>query len=224
MADPTTGEAHRIREYFGDASWRPSGGRDMLVAERRELVEQLVRATLSPLAQLTVCDVGCGSGSDLDRWRSLGVAEERLFGTELVDERAEAARRALPQASIAHVEGFDIPFPDESFDLVTATLVLSTIRDRADRRALVEEMWRVTGRGGLLAIYDFRFRKPWNHNVLAVSGGELASAVRPADAEYRLAPFLPLLDASLRLPGAVRPAVVGLLPRTHRLWAWSRAR
>lgn len=224
MADPTTGEAHRIRSYFGEASWRPSGGREMLVAERRQLVEQLVRATLPPLARLTVCDVGCGRGWDLERWRSLGVAEDRLFGTELVDERADAARRALPAASIARVEGFEIPFADGSFDLVTASLVLSSIQDPAGRQALLAEMWRVTRKGGLLAVYDFRWRKPWNRNVLAVSGAELASALRTPDAEYRLAPFLPLLDLSLRLPAAARSALVRVLPRTHRLWAWTRAR
>ncbi len=224
MADPTTGEAQRIRSYFGEASWRPSGGREMLVAERRQLVEQLVRATLPPFATLTVCDVGCGRGSDLERWRSLGVAEERLFGTELLDDRAEAARRALPGASIAQVEGFEIPFPDGSFDLVTASLVLSSIRDRAGRAALVAEMWRVTRPGGMLAIYDFRWRKPWNRNVLAVSGSELAAALRPPNGEYRLAPFLPLLDAALKLPGPLSAGLVGGLPRTHRLWAWTRPR
>jgi SAM-dependent methyltransferase len=220
MADPTTGEAHRIREYFGEASWRPSGGRNMLVAERRELVEQLVRATLPPLAGLTVCDVGCGRGSDLERWHSLGVAEERLFGTELVNERAEAARRALPGASIARVEGFEIPFPDESFDLVCASLVLSTIRDRPGREQLLAEMRRVTRSGGLLAIYDFRVRKPWNRNVVAMSRSELAPTLGPPDSEFRLGPFLPLLDSALRLPAGLRGPTIRLLPRTHRLWVW----
>ena len=224
MADPTTGEANRIRSYFGEASWRPSGGRELLVAERRQLVEQLVRATQPPLGELTVCDVGCGRGWDLERWRSLGVTEDRLSGTELIGERADAARRALPGASIARVEGFEIPFADESFDLVTASLVLSSIRDRAGRRALLAEMWRVTRRGGVLAIYDFRWRKPWNPNVLGVSDSELASALRPPNAEYRLAPFLPLLDASVRLPRPLASALVAVLPRTHRLWAWTRPR
>lgn len=220
MADPTTGEAHRIRSYFGEASWRPSGGREMLVAERRRLVEQLVRATLPPLAQLTVCDVGCGRGSDLERWRALGVAEDRIFGTELIEERVEAARRALPAASIAGVEGFEIPFPDVSFDLVSASLVLSTIRDRPGRRALLAEMRRVTRKGGLLAVYDFRVRKPWNRNVVAMSGSDLAATLGPPNLEFRLGPFLPLLDPALKLPRGLRGPTIGLLPRTHRLWVW----
>jgi SAM-dependent methyltransferase len=222
MADPATREADRIRSYFRDTSWRPSGGREALVVERRQLTERLVRETLPPLAELSVCDVGCGRGWDLEHWRSLGVPEERLFGTELIEERVGVARRALPRASIARVDAFEIPFPDGSFDLVTASLVLSSIRDRGGRRELLAEMWRVTRAGGLLAIYDFRVRKPWNRNVVALRGRELAATLRPPSAEYRLAPLLPLLDLALKLPATPRAALLALLPRTHRLWIWHR--
>lgn len=224
MADPTTREADRIRSYFGKASWRSSAGRDMLGTERRQLLERLVRDHLPPLDELTVCDVGCGAGSDLEHWRSIGVSEERLFGTELVDQLAQAARDTLPRASVARVEGFEVPFPDRSFDVVTASLVLSSIRDDAGRRRLLDEMRRVARPGGLLAIYDFRVRKPWNRNVVAMSRAELAATLGLPDAEYRLAPFLPLLDVALRLPAAPRAALVALLPRTHRLWTWGGRR
>ena len=222
MADPAAREADRIRSYFGETTWRASGGRDALVAERRQLTEHLAREKLGPFGELAVCDVGCARGWDLEHWRSLGVREERLFGTELIDDRVEVARRSLPRATIARVDGFEIPFPDGSFDLVTATLVLSSIRDRAGRRRLLAEMWRVTRAGGLLAVYDFRVRKPWNSNVAAITRAELASTIGSPHAEYPLAPFLPLLDVALRLPGAFRAAVVRLLPRTHRLWTWTR--
>lgn len=222
MVDPTARETDRIRSYFGDATWRPSGGRDLLVAERRQLMERLCTQYLPPLGELTICDVGCGRGADLQHWRSLGVAEARLFGTELVEGRLDDARRALAHASIARVDGFEIPFPDRSFDLVTASLVLSSIRNRAGRRDLLSEMQRVTRAGGMIAIYDFRIRKPWNRNVAAISGGELAETLGPPSRTYRLAPLFPLLDIALRLPPRLRPVVLGLLPRTHRLWVWIR--
>lgn len=222
MVDPSTPEAQRIRSYFGEASWRASAGREALVAERRGLVELLVQEKLPPLRELAICDVGCGAGSDLEHWRSLGVAEERLSGTELVAERAEAARRSVPRGTVARVDGFELPFPDGSFDLVTASLVVSTIHNRADRHRLTSEMGRVTRAGGLLAIYDFRIRKPWNRNVVAVSGSELSDALGPPDATYRLAPFLPLLDLALKLPRVLREPAANLLPRTHRLWVWER--
>lgn len=222
MADPSTHEARRIRSYFDEASWRPSAGRKLLVAERRRLVERLVGDLETPVPELTICDVGCGSGADLEHWRSLGVAEERLFGTELLPVRADSSRRALPRATIASVDGFQLPFADASFDLVTASLVLSTIRDDGNRRRLASEMWRVTREGGLLAIYDFRVRKPWNRNVVAIRGAELAEALGRPTAMHRLAPFLPLLDLALRLPAPLRASCVRILPRTHRLWSWRR--
>lgn len=222
MADPRAGEADRIRSYFGTASWRRSAGRDLLVAERREVLENLVRRTLPPTTELSVCDVGCGGGSDLERWRSLGVPEERLFGTELVEESSRAARQSVPRATIVQVEAFEIPFPDRSFDLVTASLVVSSIRDPAGRRELLAEMRRVTRDDGLLAVYDFRVRKPWNRNVVPIGARELAATLGEPTGEYRLAPFLPLLDLALRLPAIPRAALVALLPRTHRLWIWHR--
>lgn len=220
MAEPSAQEAQRIRTYIADASWKPSAARERLVSERRGILERLARAALPPPPELRVCDVGCGAGSDLVHWRMLGVAEERLFGTELITSRAEAARSALPGATIAGVDGFELPFPDGSFDLVTASLVLSTIRDPEGRRRLVSEMRRVTRKGGLLAIYDFRVRKPWNRNVVAVSRAELSETLGPPTATYRLAPFLPFLGLALAMPEPIRRWAVGLLPRTHRLWTW----
>ena len=224
MSQSTHAEADRIRSYFGEASWRQTDGRRMLVDERRRLLARIARVRLPAVGELTVCDVGCGAGADLEHWRSLGVAESRLFGTELVPQLAAAASGALPNASVIRVDGFEIPFPDSSFDLVTASLVLSSIRDPEGRRRMLNEMRRVARPGGLLAIYDFRIRKPWNRNVVAMSGLELAITLGPPRAEYRLAPFLPLLDLALRLPAPLRGAAVGVLPRTHRLWVWELPR
>lgn len=222
MIDERAREADRIRAYFRDASWRPTVGREWIVNERRTLVERVVRETLPAMEQLAVCDVGCGRGADLQRWQSLGVPADGLYGTELSAERAEVARRAVPGGTIADVSGFRIPFADASFDVVTATLVLSSVLDRARRRDLLREMWRVARPGGLLAIYDFRVRKPWNANVTAISGRELSDVLGPVTWEHRLAPLLPALDLALKLPPAAGEAVIRVLPRTHRLWIWTR--
>lgn len=213
-----TDEAHRIRAYYRDASWRASPGRHFLVAEWRGLVEDVL--TDVDLSTLRICDVGCGDGSHLLRWRELGVPERQLAGTELVPERAAATQMALPDASIARVEGFEIPFPDEAFDLVTASLVLSSVIEPAERAALAAELRRVARPGGLIAMYDFRIRKPWNRQVRPVRDGELAAAFGPPWRRQAVSPFLPLLDVALRLPPRVARALIRLLPRTHRVWMW----
>lgn len=217
---PATGEAERIRAYYGTASWRASAGRRYLVDEWRELVAKALEADQVDMTALRVCDVGCGSGADLAFWRSLGAQETNLAGTELLDVRASTARQALPAAAIERVDGFAVPFADGAFDLVTASLVFSSILDPAGRAALAAEMRRVARPRGLIAVYDFRVRKPWNRQVRAVGTAELGLVLGQPWRHYAVSPFLPFLDLALHLPDAVGRAVVRGLPRTHRLWLW----
>lgn len=222
MIDERARETDRIRAYFRDASSRRTVGREWIVNERRTLVERLVRERLPPMDRLAVCDVGCGGGGDLERWQALGVPPQGLYGTELARDRAEGARRAVPGGSIAEVSDFVIPFAAGSFDLVTANLVLSSILEPARRRELLREMRRVARPGGLIAVYDFRVRKPWNQNVVAITPHELSEVLGKPTSVDRLGPFLPLLDFALKLPAPVGDAVIQMLPRTHRLWTWTR--
>ena len=213
-------EAHRIRAYYRDASWAVSPGRHFLVAEWREQIEAMVANLGIGAVSLRVCDVGCGTGSDLQRWNQLGVPQGQLSGTELIADRAKAARRILPEASVEFVSGFDVPFADAAFDLVTASLVFSTVLDPAGRRSLAAEMRRVVAPGGLIAIYDFRIRKPWNPHVRAVADRDLTAVLGDPWMRVAVSPFLPLLDLALRLPRPMTRAVLRLLPRTHRIWVW----
>lgn len=215
-----TDEARRIRAYYRDASWTASPGRHFLVSEWRDRVESLAAELRIDAASLRVCDVGCGTGSDLQRWNQLGVAPHNLSGTELIPDRAEAARHVLPDASIKFVSGFDVPFPDAAFDLVTASLVFSTVLDPAGRRSLAAEMRRVAAPGGLIAIYDFRIRKPWNRQVRAVADRDLTGVLGMPWKRVAVSPFLPALDVALRLPSPMGRVLVGVLPRTHRIWVW----
>jgi SAM-dependent methyltransferase len=213
-------EADRIRDFFDHARWRPTPGREFLLRERRERLREIVSRLGMPIGQLNLCDVGCGGGADLAAWRDAGAAEVRLAGTELVAERVELARHALPAADIQAVDGFELPFSSGAFDVCTASLVLSTIRATSDRRRLLLEMRRVTRSGGLVVVYDFAVRKPWNREVVAISSRSLTDLWRRPNAVVRAAPFLPALDVALRLPERMGHRLTGLLPRTHRLWVW----
>lgn len=213
-------EADRIREYFGDANWRASRGRAYLEEERFELLLALIKDRGLAVDELAICDVGCGGGRDLSRWHSAGVGMGALAGTELMPARAAVARQRLPSADIRLVNGFELPFDPASFDICSASLVLSTIRHPPHRRLLLREMVRVTRTGGLLVIYDFAIRKPTNHHVTAITTSWLEGAWRPPDRIQQAAPLLPLLDVALKLPTKLSRGLVRALPRTHRLWVW----
>ena len=213
-------EADRIRSYYRDASWTASPGRQFLVAEWRAQIAREISELGLDFSALRVCDVGCGTGSDLQRWTELGVPEAQLSGTELIRQRAEAARGALPGATIEHVNGFEVPFPENGFDVVTASLVFSTVVASDGRRRLAAEMRRVADKGGVIAIYDFRISKPWNPNVRPVRDRDLTSVLGPPWRRLKVGPFLPVLDLALRLPASTAQPIVRMLPRTHRIWMW----
>lgn len=215
-------ETERIREYFRSTRWGASAARTYLVLERTALLRAAAAALGRSPAELSVCDVGCGGGADLAAWREFGVPEDRLAGTELVPERAMLSRQRLPKADVHEVDGFELPFASRMFEICTASLVISTVGSIDDRRRLIREMERVTRPGGILAVYDFRVRKPWNRSVTAVTTRQLAGLLREPDGVTGAAPFLPILEVALRLPRTLRETIIRSLPRTHRLWVWRR--
>jgi SAM-dependent methyltransferase len=217
-------ESDRIRAYYAAKEWPASAGTRYFARERTHHLQALADELPKPLADLAICDVGCGGGTELMRWRDAGVPEAQLAGTELVAERAALAEAALPRADIQLVHDATLPFANDRFDVSTASLVLSSILDAGMRRQLLQEMARVTAPGGIVAVYDFRIRKPWNPHVAAITEGELTGAWRAPDRVVKLGRLLPALKFALRLPQPIASAAVKLLPRTHRLWVWQMMR
>ena len=137
-----------------------------------------------------VLEVGIGTGRNLPCYRP-GV---HLTGVELSPgmlTRTAARAEALHRTVDLHVaDAQQLPFPDASFDTVTATLTLCSI---PDDQAAVRQMARVLRPGGQLLLLD-----------------HVASPLRPvATAQRLLDPLLVRLagDHLLREPDhAVRAA------------------
>lgn len=105
----------------------------------------------------SVLDVGCGAG----HWgRTLGrfVAEDaHIVGVDREAGWVEAAQRAATERGIDHIFEYrqgiaeSLPFPDNTFDLVTCQTVLIHV---ADPEAVVREMMRVTKPRGRIAVAE----------------------------------------------------------------------
>jgi SAM-dependent methyltransferase len=216
-------ERERIRQFYGSRRNRRWSGAAYVVEERQAMLRRAaVEVAGIALDTARFLDVGCGTGGDLAFWHEQGVGMDRLFGTEIVPERAAAAAELLPGATIESVDGFTLPFDDGAFELASASMVLSSIVDDGARAHLFGEMLRVTSAGRLVAIYDFRVRKPWNPAVVAMNRARVAALGRAPDAVWPAAPFLPVLPAAMRFPPALRNRAVHALPRTHALYLWRR--
>lgn len=102
-----------------------------------------------------VLDVGCGIGHwtrCLNPWLP---ADARITGVDREAEWVRQARVSAPQGTqtFRFVEGDAnaLPFPDDSFDLVTSQTVLIHMRDP---QATLHEWSRVLKPGGLLAVAE----------------------------------------------------------------------
>lgn len=97
------------------------------------------------LTGATILDNGCGLGTYLD---AFGRFDNLRFGLEIEVERAA---KALPAAhGIVTAMGEQLPFADDSFDLLFSNEVIEHVQD--DARALAE-MVRVTKPNGRILIF-----------------------------------------------------------------------
>jgi ubiquinone/menaquinone biosynthesis C-methylase UbiE len=124
----------------------------------RELRQRTANlAGLQPGEQ--VLDVGCGTGTlALEVQQRVGAAG-RVVGIDpgtqqIARARAKAARRNVPfDFQIGMIE--QLPFPDQTFDVVLSTIMLHHLPDDLKRQGLAE-IARVLKPGGRLVIADFK--------------------------------------------------------------------
>jgi SAM-dependent methyltransferase len=133
MATPAPSAA--LREQFGDI--------DIY------LFDQLLRGRFD--GRRRILDAGCGSGRNLPFFLRHGY---EVFA---IDEDPAAVAAAKKLASALASSPADIrqgtlhvlPWPDGRMDAVICSAVLHFARDRTHFDRMVDEMWRVLGRGGL---------------------------------------------------------------------------
>ena len=110
-----------------------------------------------------VLEIGCGTGAWLNRLAGAGVAQERLFGIDLLEERVLQARERVPGATVSVGNARSLEFEDGSFSLVLLFVVLSSLPAGEAEDDALREARRVLAPGGVLAIYDMRAPSPNRH-------------------------------------------------------------
>jgi ubiquinone/menaquinone biosynthesis C-methylase UbiE len=105
-----------------------------------------------PKKGMSILDVGCGTGSYLEFYQRFQC---NLFGIDPSSAMLEIAKERLGQeADLYHGSAADMPYPDQSFDLIVSMLVLHEI-DHVIRLAVIDEIKRVLKPGGKLLLIDF---------------------------------------------------------------------
>ena len=99
-----------------------------------------------------VLDVGCASGGFFNIMRSFEPHIE-YTGIDLSETAVELARERYPEAKFVLTQGFDLPFDDNSFDLVHCT---SVFNNEPNYQSMMKEMYRVSNR---FVVVDIRLLK-----------------------------------------------------------------
>jgi ubiquinone/menaquinone biosynthesis C-methylase UbiE len=107
---------YRKPKIFGE-NWSPSRYTVLpYFAVEREVVT----------ADRLILDLGCASGWNMSRFLQYGCSREHLYGLDVVAERVQLATSF---GNVLLGSGLDLPFPDESFDVIYIQHVLHHIGD-----------------------------------------------------------------------------------------------
>ena len=182
---------------------------------KRRAAAMLHRAGVFPDPESECLEVGFGSLGwlgDLISWR---VRETSLHGIELEPQRAGQAMEILPKADLRVGDAATLPWANDSFQLVIASTVFTSILDNQVRHLVADEITRVLSPGGVLLWYDFAVNNPRNSNVRKVDRkelGELFPLLKGSIKSLTLAPFLSRLLAPNAWPLA---AFLDAVPLFH---------
>ncbi len=112
-------------------------------AERHPLYEKVELKT-----KKNILDIGCGTGAIITDIASL--TDGRITGIDIDKRKLEQARKAASHIShitFVEADAMNLPFKDETFDLVVFSVVLMYVKDK---QKAVTEMVRVTQKNGIV--------------------------------------------------------------------------
>jgi ubiquinone/menaquinone biosynthesis C-methylase UbiE len=210
--------SRRAREIDGGlyATWQAAS---LLECSERKRVAAVMlhQMNMFPSQGDQCLEVGYGSRGWLGDLITWGVRETDLHGIELDPVRAKRAQELLPIADLRVGDATNLPWTNDSFKLVIASTVFTSILDSSVRRILAEEIMRVLVPEGALLWYDFAMNNPRNPHVRKVAPKELKELFPQLKGEIRSITLAPPLARFLAPKSWALATVLEAIPllRTH---------
>jgi SAM-dependent methyltransferase len=215
-------EEYRRREREIDrdryAPWQPDVAFASLTRTRCA-AGLLHKANVFPSAKDPCLEVGFGSRGWLGVLVGWGIHEQALHGIELDAERAARAKAVLPLADLRVGDACRLPWQAESFRLVIASTVFTSVLDEGVRRLLAKQIVRVLAPGGALLWYDFAYNNPRNPNVRGIKPKEIQALFPELHGPMKRVTLAPPIARVIAPRGIVMATLLEAIPflRTHIL-------
>lgn len=147
----------------------------LAIQEReRRTIELLQRHGVRSLADVSILEIGCGTGVWLRELIKWGVRPANLVGIDLLEDRiAEATRLCPAGVTLLCGNAATIELPTDQYDIVLQSMVFTSVLDATVRQALARNMLSAVRRHGVILWYDYFVNNPWNPDVRGVTRSEI---------------------------------------------------
>jgi hypothetical protein len=200
------------------APWQ--AGEDLIRSERRRVAARtLHEAGVFPRSGTPCLEVGFGSLGWFPELIGWGLREGDLHGLELDKVRLDQAHAALPLADLRVGDARELPWPSNTFGLVIASTLFSSVAEVASRRDIANEITRVLLPGGALLWYDLAVRNPKRAALRPIGRRELNGLFPDLQGTIRRVTLAPPLARLLAPRSWVTATLAGSIPflRSHLL-------
>lgn len=197
-----SGEEARIRAAYARRestvdqrrySYFDKGNLFLVQGMERAVLEVLRGHGLTTLWDKRILEVGCGTGGVLRRFIQYGADPANLCGIDLLPDRIERARYLSPNVDFRCGNAEQLPYDDESFDIVMQFTVFTSILDPRMKQNVAREMLRVLKRDGIILWYDYHMNNPRNPDVQGVGKREIQALFPDCSIDLRRVTLAPPL-------------------------------
>ena len=199
---------YAIMNRVEDSHWWYVGRRAIL----ESFLERISAALRTQDSGLKILDVGCGTGGNLEMLEKFGAAE----GVDVSDDALEFCQSKGLTVHKGLAE--ELPFADESFDVVTA---LDVVEHLDDDVAGLTEMHRVTKTGGKTLIFVPAFMWLWgvqddvsNHRI-RYTKKQIVERLEKAGFEVERATYANITFFAPILGGRTLMRITGIKPESE---------
>jgi len=139
---------------------------------------------------INVLDYGCGVGNSIPFFKQ-HLPNCELTGADVSRKSLDIAEARFPgQASFIVLPGANVPFEDESFDIIFSACVFHHI-PHGEHISILKDMWRTLKHNGLLVIFEHNPYNPltvkavntcpFDENAVLIKPHQLINALKRAN-------------------------------------------
>ena len=126
--------------------------------EKTEIIYPAEGKILGDVRGKNILDLGCGFGVHAKILKGKGG---HVIGVDTAQSMLEIGRSMYPDLELLLIKEREMPFPDETFDIVISDLVIMMIESKEKIQDIVNGIYRILKRGG---IFLFSIPHPCFHD------------------------------------------------------------